>query len=319
MKIVILDGGAVNKGDLNWDEFAALGELTVYDYTPAELTLERASDAEIVITNKCVLRAETIAALPKLKYIGLLSTGANVVDCEFAASRGIPVCNVPNYCTAEVAQHAFALLLELTNACGLHSDCVKRGEWQSSKDFCFWRTDLMSLCGKTLGIIGFGATGRAVCAIARAMGMNVVINARREMKDIPDGVKQVTLDELFAVSDAISLHCPLTPQTKGLINAENISKMKDGVIIINTARGPIVDEPALAAALNSGKVSGAGIDVLETEPPVNGSPLIGAKNCIITPHIAWASKEARARLAAIACDNLRKFLSGSVQNAVNIK
>lgn len=318
MKIVILDGGAVNKGDLSWDKFAALGELTAYDYTPAELTLERAANAEIVITNKCVLSAEIIAALPKLKYIGLLSTGANVVDCEFAASRGIPVCNVPNYCTAEVAQHTFALLLELTNACGLHSNCVHGGEWQRSKDFCFWRTPLISLCGKTLGIIGFGATGRAVCNIALAMGMRVIINARRTMTDLPDGVLQVSQDDLFAQSDVISLHCPLTPETKGLINAANISKMKDGVIIINTARGPIIDESALADALNSGKVGGAGVDVLEIEPPVNGSPLIGAKNCIITPHIAWASKEARARLADIACDNLIKYLEGKPQNIVNL-
>lgn len=317
MKIVILDGGAVNKGDLSWDKFAALGKLTAYDYTPAELTLERAANAEIVITNKCVLSAETIAALPQLKYIGLLSTGANVVDCGFAASCGIPVCNVPNYCTAEVAQHAFALLLELTNACGIHSDCVHGGEWQHSKDFCFWHTPLISLCGKTLGIIGFGATGRAVCNIALAMGMKVIINARRPMTDLPSGVIQVTQDKLFAESDVISLHCPLTPETKGLINAANIAKTKDGVIIINTARGSIVDETALADALNSGKVGGAGVDVLEIEPPANGSPLIDARNCIITPHIAWASKEARTRLADIACDNLVKFLEGKPQNVVN--
>lgn len=318
MKIVILDGGAVNNGDLSWSGFEKFGELTVYDYTPAELTLKRAENAEIVIINKCVLSAEIIDALPLLKYIGLLSTGANAADCESAAARGIPVCNVPNYCTAEVAQHVFALLLELTDLCGMHSECVKNGEWQDSRDFCFWKSPLTSLCGKTLGIIGFGATGRAVCNIALAFGMRVIINARRKMKDLPNGVSQLSLDELFAESDVISLHCPLTVETKGLINAKNIAKMKDGVIIINTARGPIADENALAAALHSGKVGGVGADVLETEPPVNGSPLVGAPNCIITPHIAWASHEARARLMNIACENLAKYLEGNPQNVVNL-
>lgn len=318
MKIVILDGGAVNKGDLSWADFESVGEVIPYDFTPAELTIERCRDAEIVITNKTVLNADALRALPKLKYIGLFSTGYNVVDCECAAELGIPVCNVPGYSTAEVAQHTFALLLELTNAVGIHNSCVQNGEWQSCKEFCFWRTPLMGLSGKTMGIIGYGAIGEAVSRIALAMGMKVLVNARRQLDGLPEMVTQVTRDELFAGSDVISLHCPLTSETKGVINAENIAKMKDGVIVINTSRGPVIDEYALADGLKSGKVFGAALDVLETEPPVNGSPLIGISNCIITPHIAWASKEARERLVAIAFDNLKSWLDGKKQNAVNM-
>ncbi len=320
MRIVILDGYGENPGDLSWEGFERLGELTVYDRTPhtggnSEI-LRRAKGAEIVITNKTPLTRETIEALlPELRYIGLLSTGYNIADIGAAREYGVPVCNIPSYSTEAVAQFTIALLLELCHHIGHHSDEVRRGRWSANADFCFWDTPLIELQGKTFGIVGFGRIGQAVAKIAAALGMRVIAYSPSK-KDCPYA-EQAPLDEVIAQSDVISLHCPLFEQTERLVNAESISRMRDGVIILNTARGPLIDEQALADALASGKVAGAGLDVLCEEPPRSGSPLLTAPNCIITPHIAWASKECRVRLMDIAVDNLRSFLAGETKNSVN--
>ena len=312
MKIVILDGYGLNPGDLSWEAFEALGEVTLYDYTAPEQAAERMRGAEAVITNKTVLTKELIAGCETLRYIGVLATGYNVVDLQAAAERGIPVTNVPAYSTDAVAQHVFALLLELTNRVGHHNAAVQEGRWQRNRDFCFWDYPLMELKGKTMGIIGLGQIGRATAALARAFGMEVIAASGHATEDFV-----VTMDELLRRSDVISLHCPLRADNAGLIGRKTIAKMKDGVILINTARGPLVDEAALREALLSGKVGGAAVDVLATEPPREGSLLTGLSNCIITPHIAWASKEARGRLMAIAAGNLQAFQRGERKNVVN--
>lgn len=317
MKIVILDGYTENPGDLSWDGFAALGQLTVYDRTPANQILSRIADAEIVITNKTPLTRETFTACPNIRYVGVLATGYNVVDIEAAKEKGIPVTNIPTYGTTAVAQMVFALLLEICHHVGEHSKAVHRGEWTNSPDFCFWNTPLIELAGKTMGIIGFGRIGQNTAQIAKAFGLTVLAydeypnDAARALGDY------VTLEELLAQSDIISLHCPLFPSTKGIINKDSIAKMKDGVILINTSRGPLVVEEDLAQALNSGKVYAAGLDVVATEPIEADNPLLKAKNCIITPHIAWAPKESRARLMDIAVNNLKAFLEQKPVNVVN--
>lgn len=320
MKIVILDGYTENPGDLSWAGFAALGELTVYDRTPfangAEEIVRRAKGAEIVITNKTPLAAETLAALaPTLRYIGVLATGYNVVDVAAARAQGVPVCNIPTYGTTAVAQFAMALLLELCHHIGDHSRTVKQGDWSRCPDFCYWNTPLIELAGKTFGVIGYGRIGKATAKLAAAFGMQVLAYDVLAAGD--DTTRMVTLDELLAQSDVISLHCPLFPETQGIINRDSIAKKKDGVLLLNTSRGPLVDEDALAEALASGKVAGAGLDVLSVEPARAENPLMRQENCLITPHIAWAPKESRQRLMDVAVANLQAFLDGAPQNVVN--
>ena len=317
MKIVMLDSYTTNPGDLSWEDFEKLGDFTAYDRTPAELTVERAKDAEIVITNKTLLPKSVLEKLPKLKYIGLLSTGYNVVDIEYAKEKNIPVCNVPTYSTLAVAQLTFALILEIYNRVALHNDAVHAGEWANSSDFCFWKTPLIELGGKTIGIIGFGKIGNAVAKIADAFGMNILCYVPRK-KESPaiKNIKFVSLNELLRGSDIVSLHCPLTPETEKMVNADFISKMKKNAILINTSRGAAIDEDALAKALKNGDILAAGVDVLSCEPPKKDNPLLSCDNCIITPHIAWAGYETRQRLVSIVYDNLKSFLDGKVQNNV---
>ncbi|MDR0532264.1 MAG: D-2-hydroxyacid dehydrogenase [Oscillospiraceae bacterium] len=320
MNIVILDGFAANPGDLRWDEIAALGELAVYDRTPPDLLIERAERAQLLLTNKTVLSRDIIEQLPELRYIGLLSTGCNVVDLAAARARGVPVTNIPAYSTASVAQMTFALLLELAMHARAHSDSVRAGGWASSRDFCYTVAPLTELEGKTLGIVGFGQIGRAVAAIAQSFGMRALVCRRpangAEITHSPT-LRETSFDEVLRGSDMISLHCPLTDETQGLINSETIAKMRPGAWLINTSRGPVLNEGDVAAALREGRLGGCGLDVLSTEPPRADNPLLTAPNCIITPHIAWATKEARARLLQIAAENLRAFLRGAPQNVVN--
>ncbi|MEK6794946.1 MAG: D-2-hydroxyacid dehydrogenase [Spirochaetota bacterium] len=316
MNIVILDGHTANPGDLSWDALASLGTLTVHERTPRASIIERAKDAEVVITNKTILDKSVIDALPKLRYVGLLSTGTNAADGKALAERKIPLCNVPAYGTMSVAQQVFALLIELTNRTGHHSDGVHEGVWTASKDFCYWDFPLVELSGLTMGVIGYGAIGQAVARIAHAFGMNIIAYNRSEKQsDVP--MRFVSLDTLAAESDCISLHCPLTDETEHLVNGGFIARMKRTAYLINTGRGPLVDEKALADALNSGRIAGAGIDVLSTEPPSKDNPLIGAKNAVITPHIAWATNAARGRLIGVVTENVRAFLAGRPQNVVN--
>jgi glycerate dehydrogenase len=316
MNIVILDAYTCNPGDLSWREFQALGTCAVYDRTPENEVAGRAREAEIVITNKAVLGGATINALSKLRYIGVTATGYNIVDIAAARARRIPVCNVPEYGSASVAQAAFALLLELTNRAGHHAQTVAAGRWTKSPDWCYWDFPLIELNGLTLGIVGYGRIGQAVGRIGRAFGMNVLAT-RRQPTATSDGAPLVTLDELLRESDVISLHCPLTPETRHLINARTLAQMKPAALLINTARGGIVHEADLAAALNEDRLAGAGLDVLSVEPPPANNPLLTAKNCLITPHVAWASRPARARLIHLAAENLRCFLNGHPQNVVN--
>ena len=318
MKIVVLDGYTLNPGDLDWKGLEKNGDVTIYDRTPQDKVIERIGDAQIIFTNKTVLNAELLKQVPSVRYIGVLATGYNVVDVDAAKSLGITVTNIPTYGTAAVSQFAFALLLEICHHVGVHSEAVKNGEWSSCPDFCFWKYPLIELAGKTIGIIGYGRIGQDTGKIAQAFGMKVL--AYDEYKNLSlenDTMKYAELDELLASSDVISLHCPLFESTKGIINKNTIAKMKDGVIIINTSRGPLVVEEDLRDALNSGKVAMAGLDVVSTEPIKEDNPLLQAKNCIITPHIAWAPKESRLRLMNIAVDNLDKFLAGNPVNVVN--
>lgn len=318
MKIVNLDGYTTNPGDLSWEQFKKYGDLTVYDRTPPELVIERAKDAEILIVNKTPIDADLLKQLPKLKYIGLQSTGYNIVDCKTARELGVTVCNIPAYSTSAVAQLVFAFILQVANQVTLHSDAVHNGEWCACPDFCFWKTPLTELDGKTIGIIGFGSIGNRVAKIAEAFGMNVLIYTPNE-KPL-DGLataKFVDFDTLLADSDVITCHCPLTDKTQGLINKEALSKMKKSAIFINTSRGPVIDDQALADALNNGEIAAAGLDVLQVEPPKADNPLLTAKNCYITPHIAWAAYETRARLMTILEENLKAFLDGKPQNVVN--
>ncbi len=318
MKIVILDGYTENPGDLSWEGFEKLGQVTVYDRTPADEIVERIGDAEIVITNKTPISAETLQACRGIKYMGVLATGYNVVDVTAAKEKGIVVSNIPTYGTAAVAQFAIALLLEVCHHIGEHSAAVLRGDWTSNQDWCFWNYPLIELAGKTMGIIGFGKIGQATAKIAQALGMKVVAyDEYRNPALESETCQYVTLDELLAQSDTISLHCPLFSSTQGIINKDSIAKMKDGVIIVNNSRGPLIVEQDLADALNSGKVAGAGCDVVSTEPIQADNPLLKAKNAILTPHISWAPKESRQRLMDIAVQDLEAFLEGNPINVVN--
>lgn len=318
MKIVVLDGCILNPGDLSWDGFKEFGDVVVYDRTPADKTVERIGDAEIVFTNKTIIDQTVLAACPAVKFIGVLATGYNVVDVEVAKGKNILVTNIPAYGTAAVAQFTIALLLEVCHYIGEHSNSVHNGDWTTSTDWCYWNYPLIELAGKTMGIIGFGKIGQATAKIAQALGMKVLAYGSREIEELKSETLQyVSLDELLAKSNVISLHCPLFENTKGIINTQTIAKMQDGVIIINTSRGPLIVEEDLAQALNSGKVYAAGVDVVSIEPIRADNPLLNAKNCIITPHIAWAAKETRTRLMDIAVTNLKNFLANTPSNVVN--
>ena len=318
MKIVVLDGLTLNPGDLCWDALEKLGELSVYDRTPPEQVVERIGDADAVFTNKTVVARQHLTSCPSVKFVGVLATGYNVVDIAAASERGIPVCNVPTYGTMAVAQFATALLLELCHHVGQHSDDARSGGWAKHSDFCYWLNPLVELDGKTLGVIGFGRIGQAFARIAQALGMPVLACSGRQDKRLEnESLRYATLDELYAQADVISLHCPLFDSNKGMIDAAAIARMKPGVLLINTARGQLVVEQDLADALNSGRVGGAALDVLSTEPPLADNPLLTASNCIVTPHIAWATKAARARIMATAAENLERFVAGAAQNVVN--
>ena len=318
MKIVVLDGYGLNPGDLTWSGLEALGELKVYDRTAPEELLERSKDADALITNKTVIAKEDMASLLKLRYIGVLATGYNVVDIDAAKERGIVVTNIPAYSTDSVAQMVFAHLLNITQRVGYYADENRRGRWTANADFCYWDTPLLELAGKKMGIVGFGHIGQATARIAQAFGMEVGVFTSKEQSALPVGMKKMELDELFASCDVVSLHCPLTPSTKEMVNAKRLNAMKPNAILINTGRGPLVNEQDLADALNEGRIAAAGLDVLSVEPAAEGNPLLSARNCFITPHIAWATKEARIRLMNIAVHNLRSYQEGKVVNNVAI-
>ncbi len=325
MKIVEMDGYAANPGDISWEPWYNITtpdgekvEFEKYDRTPASLTVERAKDADMVLTNKVVFDKAVLEQLPKLRYIGVLATGYNVVDVEEARKRGIVVTNIPAYSTQSVAQLAIAHLLHITNNIAAHDEAVHKGEWGSCPDFTFTLSPQIELADKTFAIVGLGNTGRATAEIAHALGMRVVAFTSKEQAQLPIYINKVeTLEQLFREADVLSLHCPLTPSTKHIINREHLAWMKPSAILINTGRGPLIDEQALAEALNEGRIYAAGIDVLTEEPPVNGSPLLTAKNCHITPHIAWATLAARERLMKIAIENVSSFIKGEPQNKVS--
>lgn len=318
MKIVNLDGSALNPGDLSWEPFREFGDLTLYPRTETpEQVISRIGDAEIILLNKVPITAEILSACTNLKLICVLATGYNVIDCAAARANGVTVCNVPDYGTASVAQFTFALLLELCHRIGHHDHAVHQGKWSSCPNFCFWDTPQMELSGKTLGIIGFGRIGRAVGTIAKAMGMKVVAYNRSRCAEGEAIGEYATLDEVLERSDILSLHCPLTPATENLINRNTLLKMKDGAILLNTARGAVIDESAVKEALESGKLRGAAVDVTRQEPLNADSPLLTAPNCIITPHMAWTATEARQRILDCTMDNIRAFLAGSPRNVVN--
>ncbi len=317
MKIVVLDGFTLNPGDLSWGGFEALGETSVFDRTRKEEIVSRIGDADAVMTNKTPITRETLAACPGLKYIGVLATGYNIVDVKAARERGIPVCNIPSYGTAAVGQFAIAMLLEICHHVAHHSDAVHAGRWSSSADWCFWDYPLIELEGKAMGIVGFGRIGQRTGQIAKSLGMRVLAFDKNQSDTGRAIGRHVDLDTLLRESDVISLHCPLFPETEGMINAASIAKMKDGVILLNNSRGPLVMEQDLADALNSGKVYAAGLDVVSAEPIQPDNPLLSAKNCIITPHISWASKESRGRLMDTAANNLAAWTGGAPVNVVN--
>jgi len=318
MKIVVLDGYTLNPGDLSWEGLEKLGDVTVYDRTPADQVLERAKEADIIFTNKTPLGEDLLSQLPALKFIGVLATGYNIINTEVARKNGVVVSNVPGYGTASVVQLTFALLLELTQHVQRHSDSVRDGKWTKSIDWCFWDYPLIELAGKTMGIIGFGSIGEQVGDIATAFGMNI-IGSKRHPTDQSHrkNFRWAEIPELLEQSDVVSIHCPLLPETKGLINKDNLARMKPSALLLNTSRGPIVVDQDLADALNNGVIAGAGIDVLSAEPPAADNPLFTAKNCLITPHIAWATKEARTRLMDSTVNNLAAFLNGKPVNVVN--
>jgi glycerate dehydrogenase len=317
MRITLLDGYTLNPGDLSWDPLKQFGECRIYDRTPPEEVVARAAGSEIILTNKTVVSRISIEMLPHLRYIGVLATGYNIVDVSAARERKITVTNVPGYASSSVAQMVFAHLLNLTQGLGRHTQSVRQGKWAASKDFSFWETPLLELAGMTMGIVGYGQIGRATAQLAKAFGMHVIV-ADRPGKTLPaeQGIRQLSVTDLFRLSDVVSLHCPLTPETKSLVNDELLSAMKPSAFLINTSRGALIDEPALARALNEGRVAGAGLDVLSAEPPPPDHPLVLARNCFITPHIAWATREARARLIAVVIGNIEAFLAGHPQNCV---
>lgn len=315
MKLVILDGYTENPGDLSWEWIKEYCEYEVYDLTPVEKVIERAADADILVSNKTVITKEIIEALPKLKYIAVLATGYNTVDCQAAKERGIPVSNIPAYSTNGVAQLVFSFILEHCVNVALHNDSVKKGEWCETPHFCYWKADITELYGKTIGIIGFGKIGEAVSKIAEGFGMNVLINSRTPREA---DARFTDLDSLLEKSDIVTMHCPLTEQTKGMANKAFFAKMKKTALFINTSRGPVVNEYDLAEALNSGVIAGAGVDVLSNEPAKRDNPLLKCEKCLITPHIAWASSESRKRLMDIFRSNVEGFVSGSPVNVVNM-
>lgn len=316
MKICVLDGYGLNPGDLSWSGMEALGDLAVYDRTSPSELMERSAGAEVLITNKTVITAEHMKALPQLKYIGVLATGYNVVDIDAAKAQGIVVTNIPAYSTHSVAQMVFAHLLNITQRVGYYAEENTQGRWSNNADFCYWDTELVELAGKKMGIVGFGNIGQATARIAQAFGMEVCVVTSKEASALPAGMKKMELDELFASCDVVSLHCPLTPSTQEMVNAERLKTMKPNAILINTGRGPLVNEQDLADALNEGRIAAAGLDVLSVEPARADNPLLSARNCFITPHIAWATKEARTRLMNIAVNNLKSYLEGTIINNV---
>lgn len=319
MKIVVLDAYTGNPGDLSWESLESLGEVTIYDRTAPEDVVRRATGAEAVLVNKVRITRRVMESLPELRYVGVLATGYNVVDLEAASERGIVVTNVPAYGSMSVAQMVFAHLLNISNSVSYYANAVVEGRWGGSKDFCFYDAPLLELDGLTMGIVGMGNIGKAVARIASSFGMEVLAVSGKTAEELENlgARKASSYEELFAKSDVLSLHCPLTDETLHLVNAKHLALMKPTAILINTGRGPLVDEHALADALNSGRLYAAGLDVLTEEPPVNGSPLIGARNCCITPHIAWATAQARARLQGIAIENVRAFISGKPINVVS--
>ena len=318
MKICILDGYSLNPGDLDWSPVERLGDVTLFDRTPADKIVERAADADIVLTNKVPYSADTLRQLPRLRFICVLATGYNIIDTEAAARQGVVVANIPAYSTMSVAQMAFAHILNITNHVASYAREVADGKWTNCPDFCFWDSALTELAGKTMGIVGLGNTGMATARIAVAMGMKVVAMTSKSADTLPEGITPAPLDDVLASADVVSLHCPLTPSTRHLINAASIAKMKPSAILINTGRGPLVDEQAVADALNGGRLAAFGADVLSQEPPRGDNPLLSARNCFLTPHIAWATLEARTRLMSTATENVRQFIAGEpVANRVN--
>ena len=317
MKIVVLDGFTLNPGDLSWDALRSMGPCEIHDRTASEELVGRAAEAGIVLTNKTMITGDHIRALPELKYIGVLATGYNIVDVRAARERNVPVTNVPSYGTQSVAQHTFALLLELTQHVGHHAQTVCDGRWTQCPDFSYWDYPLVELSARTMGIIGFGRIGKEVAGLAKAFGMMVLAANPTPRQPFP-GVDFEELETVFRKSEVVSLHCPLTPQTKNLVNQARLASMKPDAFLINTSRGPLIDEQALADALNSGRLAGAAVDVLSVEPPLIENPLLHARNCIITPHIAWATRAARSRLLTVAVDNVRAFLNGKLENIINL-
>ena len=318
MKIVVLDGYAANPGDLSWEGLEKLGECKVYDRTAPEELLERAADAEALLTNKTVITADAMQTLPQLKYIGVLATGYNVVDVDAARDRGIVVTNIPAYSTASVAQMVFAHLLNITQRVGHYAHDNRHGRWSANPDFCYWDTPLTELAGKRMGIVGLGNTGMATARIALAFGMEVVAYTSKQAESLLEGITACSLDELFGTADVVSLHCPLTPDTHHLVNAHRLAMMKPTAILINTGRGLLVNEQDLADALRQGTICAAGLDVMSQEPPMADNPLWGLENCFVTPHIAWATAEARERLMQVAVDNLQHYLAGYPVNNVAV-
>ncbi len=316
MKIVVLDGFCVNPGDLSWEAFRQMGQFVVYDRTAAQQVVERCSGADAVLTNKVVIDDHVMKCLPTLRYVGILATGYNVVDLDAAHRRGIVVTNIPAYSTDSVAQMAFAHILNITNRVGHYARQARAGRWSTQPDFCYWDTPLHELAGKTLGVVGLGHTGKRVAGIAREFGMDVFAMTSKNSANLPEGIQKTTFDGLLAISDILTLHCPLTEGTRCMINADTLAKMKRGAILVNVARGPLVDEPAVAEALRSGQLAGYGADVMANEPPSADNPLFAEPNAFVTPHIAWASLEARTRLMGIALSNLQAFADGRAENVL---
>lgn len=317
MNIVVVDGYTLNPGDLSWEPLKELGQVTIYDRTAPNKTIERCIDADMVLTNKVIFNAETIKALPKLKYIGVLATGYNVVDTKTAKECGVIVTNIPAYSTESVAQMVFAQILNITNRVGHYAYKNSKGRWANNTDFCYWDTPLTELAGKKLGIVGLGNTGSATARIANAFGMQVYACTSKKQEQLPAYIKKLPIDELFRECDFISLHCPLTPETNKMVNAERLSTMKPTATLINTGRGPLIDEQAVADALNNGTIAAFGTDVLSVEPAQPDNPLLAAQNCFITPHIAWATYEARVRLMNICIENVKAYINNTSQNVVN--
>jgi len=317
MKIVILDGYTVNPGDYSWKELNSFGEVEIYDRTSRDEVIARAKDADMVLTNKVVLKGETLAQLPQLKYIGILATGYNIIDVEETRARGIVVANVPAYSTDSVAQMTFAHVLNITNRIEHYADQNRKGQWSAAADFCYWDTPLSELAGKTFGIVGLGNIGQKVASIALSFGMRVIALTSKKAEEMPKGVEKADLEELLTQSDVLSLHCPLTENTREMINRQSLAKMKRGVILVNTGRGPLVNEADVADALAEGRLAGYGSDVMSSEPPKADNPLLKQPNAFITPHIAWATAEARGRLMATAIENAKAFIAGKPQNVVN--